>query len=80
MIVRPGVWFLDNTFLTSQLDRLCKQLPYGTNQPVWGTQVSIHVAASHKASQHQTLMSQIQIVGSMPYLHNKVDRKRWGWH
>ena len=27
------------------------------------TQVSIHVAASHKASQHQTLISQIQIVG-----------------
>ena len=26
-------------------------------------QVSIHVAASHKASQHQTLTSQIQIVG-----------------
>ena len=26
-------------------------------------QVSIHVAASHKASQHQTLISQIQIVG-----------------
>ena len=27
------------------------------------SQVSIHVAASHKASQHQTLISQIQIVG-----------------
>ena len=27
------------------------------------TQVSIHVAASHKAPQHQTLISQIQIVG-----------------
>ena len=26
-------------------------------------QVSIHVAASDKASQHQTLISQIQIVG-----------------
>jgi len=26
-------------------------------------QVSIHVAASHKALQHQTLISQIQIVG-----------------
>ena len=29
----------------------------------WHSQVSIHVAASHKASQHQTLISQIQIVG-----------------
>ena len=27
------------------------------------SQVSIHIAASHKTSQHQTLISQIQIVG-----------------
>ena len=30
---------------------------------VYAPQVSIHVAASHKAYQHQTLISQIQIVG-----------------
>ena len=45
--------------------RLCVTLVL----PPWilklGAQVSIHVAASHKASQHQTLISQIQIVGPM---------------
>ena len=36
---------------------------FGTFLGVPISQVSIHVAASHKASQHQTLISQIQIVG-----------------
>ena len=44
------------------------------------TQVSIHVAASHKAPSTRHSSHKYRCQDPMQYLHDKVGRKRWGWH